>query len=237
MKFKFYVLIFLSLGGLFLYYNNVSKTIIPEDIEYCNKLTHLSLSDIHAEDMSLDSQVNFIHHIQCDIIKYSRHEQIPFGEPREPKNYYEQQRGFCFDRARVIEKALTIAGFETRHVAIFINEDRSKTSILDLRKKVLPSHAVTEVKTKAGWMYVGSNKCFISADSFNKTYSLEELRDKSFSNMNWKFNEEVIDNSFVNANAFYLYGLYSRNGMMFPPYIAVPEININEFISNFIHKY
>lgn len=237
MKLKYYLLAGVLSLGIFIYYNNVSKTISSDDIFYCNKLTNLDLEKLNVDKMSIDSQIKIIHKIQCDIINYSIHEQIPFKQAREPKNYYNLKKGYCFDRARVIEKALNIAGLKTRHIAIFINGDRSETTILDLRKKTMHSHAITEVKTKAGWMYVGSNKCFISADTKNKIYPIEDLRKVKIANIDWKYKDEVIDNTFINSNSIIIFGLYSRNGLMYSPYIAVPEINVSEFLTNFIHKY
>lgn len=68
----------------------------------------------------------------------------------------------CYDRSRTLDKALTYMGFKARYVFLLYRKDFPLFETLIRRGH--PSHAVTEVKTSRGWLYVDSNQAWIAVN-------------------------------------------------------------------------
>ena len=126
----------------------------------------------------------------------------------------------CFDRSRFIEETLNYFNYETRHAFIF----DFTHGLLALFTPRTPTHASSEVKTSKGWMAVDSNEKIILQRNFEKVFS-------------WRSKEGLIianDLSKTNLYArdvFVVYGLWSRNGKLFEPFIhGIPKLNVIEFL-------
>lgn len=106
--------------------------------------------------MTLKEELDLIRVIQFKVLNDIKgNDPIPNGSPREPYQLYESRSGLCFDRSRLLDKAYQFAGFESRHVYILfkLNTPFYKAFFT----KMHSSHAVTEVLTSRGWVYVDSN--------------------------------------------------------------------------------
>ena len=87
-------------------------------------------------------------------------EGIPDYEPREPQDLLKKRQGLCYDRSRTMDKAFDYIGLEARHVYLLYREDRGYLSAMMHYGQA--SHAITEVKTSKGWMFVDSNSEWIA---------------------------------------------------------------------------
>jgi hypothetical protein len=210
-----------------LWYHGVDNSLSAEDKKYIN----LILKDSHIPQKphsSYASQIATVRAAQAAVLmRAPKDMEIPSGRNREPKDLYTLEHGLCFDRSRVIEKTLRLLGFETRHIFFFKTEGANRFP-LKLFYSPLSSHAVTEVKTRKGWLVVDSNYKWISLKKDNTPVSIEEIRSSG--------NEieflEPLPNSIYHHISF-LYGLYSRHGKYYPPFNRIPDIHYGEFMDNF----
>ena len=232
---KQFVLIALTMliltTALLLSYHEVDNSLTHEDRQYIP----LYLSDIAPlpENPSYLDELNFIIAVQLSVLKRApRNEGLPLGQKREPKELYIAKSGWCYDRSRVIEKILRFSGFETRHIAIYSTEKTGST-IGSLMTPGVSSHAVTEVSTRNGWLIVDSNAAWISTDKNNQPLPIDRIG-RSIENavpIDWQ--KEPPADIYTRPFA-YVFGLYSRHGLFYPPYNAIPDINYGEFLQNFI---
>lgn len=181
--------------------------------------------------MHFEDQVDFIRNVQAAVLgEVPINAGIPHGQPREPDQLLTRGEGLCFDRSRFIEKALRLHGFETRHIAIYSTE-KTGSALVSLVTPQISSHAVTEVKTARGWLVVDSDEPWISLDKGYQPFSIQQLSEMG---------RDVITESLmappgisIYADSFtFMYGLYSRHGMFYPPYDRVPDIHVPEFAQN-----
>jgi len=179
---------------------------------------------------SFELELEIINYIQVQTLENTRNfNPIEHGLFREPKDIYNEQKGQCFDRSRLIEKMLTYVGLKNRHVFIF-----QSASYFDVfvKSRLSKSHAVTEVLTSKGWLLVDSNSTLLPVTS-REPISIFEAANGSLSEY-LKNKEETYEDIF-SGNFFYVYGLYSRHGMFHPPFVNyVPDINLLQFSSNFL---
>jgi hypothetical protein len=79
-------------------------------------------------------------------------------------------------------------------------------------------------------MVVDSNARWLSLDARGNPVSIEEMRrDAGAGRIAWKapFPAPIYGKPFT-----FVYGLYSRHGMAYPPYDAVPDVNYPELLEN-----
>ena len=150
---------------LFLSYFNVSKDLKSEDIPYIEfyleGIEIQNLSELQYED-----ELSLIKKIQSRLLEISPKGEIgiPHNQERRPKDLFQFGEGLCYDRSFTLELIFKKIGFSTRHVGLF-EDIPNQNSILDLTQKGISSHAITEVKTKKGWLIVDSNKNWLALDS------------------------------------------------------------------------
>jgi hypothetical protein len=141
---------------------------------------------------------------------------LPEEAAREPLDLLQARQGLCYDRARTVEKALTVQGFRVRHVFILYADGAGLLRALFTRGQ--PTHAVTEVRTSRGWLLVDSNEPFLALDRLGRPHAARQLP--------W-----VPDTLLPRPPAFQLPywaipGLYSRKGTLFWPYIRyIPNVH------------
>ena len=178
-------------------------------------------------------ELTFILSVQDAVLEIAPIDQgIPYNTDREPKDLFQAGFGLCYDRSRAIEKILFYGGFKTRHVAIYSKEGTG-SAIRSILTPGVPSHAVTEVKTRSGWLVVDSNQRWVSLDCNRMPVSIGEINN-NFKDICWDPNFVPVMNSIYSQDFVYVYGLYSRHGRFYPPYDFFPDINWGEFLNNLL---
>lgn len=202
--------------------HNVDIQVTPEDRHYLQRL----LPGIQLQRPSnYAGEIALIRQIQAQVIDQIPHAIIPnrFNRLIEPKDLYLLRHGECYDRSRTIEKALSAAGFEVRHINLYSTQNtHAIAALLTFRQD---SHAVTEVKTSRGWLVVDSNLKWISLDRASQPVGVKAIATE-FANL--KHPPSPIYQSFIPV-----IGLYSRHGRFYPPYNPFPDVNWLELLANF----
>lgn len=224
----------------------VDNSIKEEDSVYIKKFLDKGQVQPLRENRTYEDEVGFIRAVQRAVLHSVPHgNPLPSGKPREPKDIYEAiakgQSGACCDRSRLIEKILRKHRFETRHVFMCSTKDAWCKLTAWLCPKV-KNHAVSEVLTKEGWLVVDSNADWVSLDKQNHPYSMKSIqceRQILWEKPMCSDMKEICEGPFT-----FLYGLYSRCGKLYPPFIfcfpkpdiklcfPFPDINCCEFLYN-----
>ena len=207
-----------------------------------NVPTHLTPADKAALDIILQTvdfpsevtarnELSLIRDIQTAVFTYDRRKKIPHGQPREPQDYLAHGGGLCYDRSRTLEKALRYQGFSVRHVSIYANPD-NVSFLRILLQKGTPSHALTEVKTRLGWLALDPDVAWVAADDTGEVYAVREIsspavRDALPQSLSLHIRRLYTEEKIV------VYGLYSRHGKFYPPYNFIPDYNLRELMYNF----
>lgn len=219
--------------------HNVSKSITDEDREFIVKIVKNQGYDWFGieRQTSFEDEVQDIRDIQAAVLGISSvQKQIPSFRTREPKDMFELRHAQCSDRSRVMDKALRMAGFQSRIASVYKTDKTGSAikSLLSHDKSQVRSHSIVEVKTSRGWMIVDTNDTWIALNKDNKPISLEEWQHVD----NKKGYEWSSSNSgkiywLVNLRYTYVYGLYSRHGYFYAPYNRFPDVNWLEMLENF----
>lgn len=169
------IVVILSVGVV-LAFHNVSRDITGEDRLYVSKiLESAGYSGVSEKPESFSEQIDAILAVQDAVLRTTPvQKKIPPKRTREPKDLFLSDHAQCSDRARVIDKALRIQGFQTRYAAIFEAQDSGDLmAVFDSKAR---SHALVEVLTNKGWMMVDTNDRWVSLDSNDAPVSLAEWR-------------------------------------------------------------
>jgi hypothetical protein len=236
-KFSIPVLIVLLVAlGLWLKYNEVEVDVTPEDQAYAQVIMqHTGLPSImEPANRTYAQELQTIKAIQQGVLRTApANGGIPHGQNREPKDLCRIKIGLCYDRSRVIEKVLKVYGFETRHISVFLTETVGKSPLGAITSAGTPSHAISEVKTRHGWMVVDSNLPWIAVDASGEARSIEEIQESIKTQpISWPTGADKNMLIFYKVPFTYLLGLYSRHGGFYPPYNFFPDINWSEFAQN-----
>lgn len=230
-----YLLALMFIGiGLLLYYSRVSNEITSTDERYILRIMEeQGVQSLPAGNRSFEEEVAFIKAVQQAVMHTAdRPGYIPEQSTREPGDLYERRYGVCYDLSRVVEKMLRYNGFKTRHISIFQHQDGS-SALRTLSTRSVLSHALTEVFTQKGWLFVDSREPVIGLNAQGEPIDLERLREEGLRVLDWDAHNVFSHPSFFDNNYLIVYGLYSRHGQFYPPYNMVPDINWQEFIQNF----
>lgn len=136
----------------------------------------------------------------------------------EPSAFLDRGRGCCFDRSRLIEKAASYYGMEPRHVAIY-----NALSWRDMVRGGTPSHSTSEVQTSRGWMVVDSNSTALGLRTDGMPLDVPALASALRSADDRLEPGEYRD--YFHGEYRAVYGLYSRHGGFYPPYVRLPDID------------
>jgi hypothetical protein len=85
--------------------------------------------------------------------------------------------------------------------------------------------------TRKGWIVVDSNDPWVSLDAAGSAVSLSQIKSNADRHERLKWRQQV-PNTIYEQRFTFLYGLYSRHGMLYPPYDFIPDINYPEFVQN-----
>jgi hypothetical protein len=227
------LLLVLVLAGLTLKYNEVDDALTREDIAALASLLGPAANWPTEKPRLGDwpTQLAQIKKIVSQVYDATpSNAAIPNGLPREPKDVLQNKGGVCYDRSRLIEKALASQQFKVRHVALY-RQDRHSSKLASLFVPQVKSHAVSEVRTERGWMLIDSLDGWIALDARANPLSAQQLAtnaDSNFSHLQAASTPEFYKQSFL-----YVYGLYSRHGNFYPPFTPIPDLNYRQFLDNF----
>lgn len=204
---------------LFLY-GNKSVFNSQVDIQYIQKFVkdwqlNPNVQSVHQ---NFETEINFIHALQESVVLNVKSEEIALSCFGDVPYYYKNLKGLCYDRAVLMEKILSYYGFSFRHIYAYFGKNGEMPSKLSIFKKGLASHALFEVKTKKGWMVMGTNADWIGITNKNEVLTIKELREKAkLGTLDLKYKEHTIDPFWKvsGANFRFIYGLYSRHGNFF----------------------
>jgi len=178
----------------------------------------------YSPPASLESyalQLAYIRAVQQAVLHCATgNDGIPQGFPREPADLLRRGSGLCYDRSRVIEKMLRFGGLQTRHCALY-HRAAGASALQTLIDPHSDSHAVTEVRTSAGWLVVDSNEAWLSLDCGGRPQPIAAVH-------TWQRPLPA----FYRQPFVCVYGLYSRHGRFYPPYNAVPDLHWPELLAN-----
>jgi len=191
----------------------------------------LAATVIDAAPATYEDEIDLILAVQDAVLRAAPvHDGIPLGKAREPKDLYEARAGLCYDRSRTIEKLLRLAGFETRHVAVYaVTENENALSALLTPRG--QSHAVTEVLTRRGWILVDSNRRWAGLSANGEPVSIAQVAERQAPPDRSDRIPDPIDPIFT-ADFTFVYGLYSRHGKFYAPYTPIPDVNWAELLDN-----
>jgi len=213
-------------------FNEVNSDISEEDTQYIPNYLNLPRTDAN---ISYEEELELISKIQDAVLTVAPLKDndlgIALGRTREPKDLWEEAHGLCSDRSRVIEKILVFHGFKTRHISAYF-VDGDTTPMEALLTPGSPSHALTEVKTKKGWLLVAPNHRWLSIDENQNPVSIAMVKRANDVGRKVKWARGKPADDIYYRKFVYLYGLYSRHGYFYPPFNIVPDINWNEFSDN-----
>jgi len=163
------------------------------------------------------SQLDYIMRIQKAVVHSVRHDSIAFDSVGIVRCYFNERRGQCFDRSVLLEKFFMEAGFKIRHIYTFFKHGGGPIASSAFFKKGLSSHAMFEIKTKEGWMAVGTNSDWIGLQKDGTVLTLPEVRDRiNDGSLDLKYKAEVkepfFDEVHLKGSFKVVYGIYSRHG-------------------------
>ena len=92
------------------------------------------------------------------------------------------------------------------------------------------SHALTEVRTRRGWMIVDSKTRWAGLTADGRPIDLREVREKA--DQRWSEAVRAPLPEIYGAPFTWVYGLYSRHGRFYPPYNPIPDVNWAELAQN-----
>jgi hypothetical protein len=213
------LLTLVTLGVFFL--NSKSINISKEDDIYLQKFLHdwqihTTPKEVHR---SFETELTFISLIQDSVLSNITGEQIPHAYFGNVRWYYENRQGICYDRAVLLEKILLFYHFPFRHVYIYFGENKTP-EFTDFFKKHITSHAALEVKTKKGWMAVGTDGNWLGITRDGRLLNYFDVRKQLEATLGTAEGEKpiTIGSSLFNDRGYkfrIVYGVYSRHGDFF----------------------
>ncbi len=144
----------------------------------------------------------------------------------EPAAFLSRRVGCCYDRSRTIEKALAHYGFAVRHLAV--HATRRYPAPLNYVAPGVQSHSISEVETSQGWMVVDSNAAWVAVSDEGRPLDARALRTAL------RDGEDVhgVPDGYFGGRYTIAYGLYSRHGGFYPPFVGVPDVDWDQLHHN-----
>jgi hypothetical protein len=200
------VLLITLMCGLVVAASHVSDRVRPADRD----VIELVVFEENEEWPPVEDEIEFVKRLQRKVLKL-----VPIGEgialrsPREPADVLRAGQGLCFDRSRLMKKALLSRGLTVRTVYLVYFSGRESVTGEILRSGA-STHQILEVKTARGWVFVDTNYPWIGY-SGSQTIIGQQYN--------------PLDRPHVAIR-----GLYSRHGLFYPPYNRLPDVNYPEFL-------
>jgi len=208
--------------ALVLFMALASYTNVPTDVTPLDQQTFAEIGIVKpVAPLSFEQEIALIRKVQAVIfIRAPFGDGIPEYEEREPSDLMRAGHGLCYDRSRAFDKAFGYLGFESRHVYLLYKENQSLIGALFHYGQ--SSHAVTEVKTSKGWLFVDSNTPWIALNRNGEPVNADDV---------WRrFNEFENAPTYLRDPWWAIRGMYSRKGHLYAPYVPFPEFNWVDFL-------
>lgn len=221
-----------GLGAAFLAWNDVPSEPTAEEVWAAADLMEQANGswERFSPPSGFDEELDLIFAAQDAVLSAAPiDEGIPLGQRRELDELVETGRGLCYDRSRAIETVLRLFGMRVRHAAIY-STAKTKSAIRSLLKPGVSSHALTEVRTERGWMVVGSNVRWVGLSAEGQVFDLKQVRRCPGVPLSKRVKAPMPD--ILKRPFTWVYGLYSRHGLFYPPYIPVPDVDWRELLYN-----
>ncbi len=230
--------LFLAAIIFFCWYINVPKSVSSHEkiaiqtfLGSVNGADQFYINEVQFDDLSFEDQVKQLQLLSETLLdSFPQGVAVPKNQNRSLRALLKNKEGQCYDRSYVFEAILRTKGAQTRHAYVF--ETHSDESALQLlRKKKVKTHAVSEVKTKKGWIVVDPNVDWISLSATGEPKSLDCICENRES-IQWDqpiFGDHI---QLYSGNCRVVYGLYSRHGRFFAPFNPIPDVNFRELAFN-----
>lgn len=214
--------------ALFIKINNVSLVSKKSDKEFIDNFlskNNLSLAANATEIQKLE----FVKEVQNIVLLEVKHKYngIPKNTERSIEKILIGRVGECYDRSYLIERILYYKGFDVRHASIYYKV-KNKGLIKTLLAGNSTSHATTEVKINNKWILVDSNTSQADLPISFET-NLKSIQENKVQ-LDANNNDLLIR---FDRDYYIIYGMYSRHGCFYPPYIPIPDFNFQQLFYNF----
>jgi hypothetical protein len=142
-----------------------------------------------------------------------------------------RRRGCCYSRSRVIEKALVDYGFEVRHVSVFA----AGLPWYAYAGAGVSSHSTSEVRSSRGWLLIDTSlPPFVAVDAAGVPHSARDLRRLKAESLLHQTGFADLPTSMMDGNYVLVYGMYSRHGGFFAPFVPLPDMDWRMFLYNLL---
>jgi hypothetical protein len=228
----FALLTFATLIGALLKCSEVNDALAPEDIPALRQILGASVTWPVSPDLndSWEAQRASIQRtVKLVSVAAPNRRHIPEGQTREPADVIRNGGGVCYDRSRLLEKALQAQGLKIRHVALYRHVQGMNGLQLLFTKRTI-SHAVSEVLTLRGWIVIDPIDGWIALDAHLNPLSIVQLAERAANHE--KSDWSGHSSHFFDEPFMWIYGLYSRHGMFYPPFNAIPDVNYRQLMDN-----
>jgi len=218
----------------FLAWNDVPSKIAPLDVKTAVALMAPNRTSDPAvpfvKPQGFEAELALIIAVQDAVLRAAPiDEGLPLDETRELSELVKAGRGLCYDRSHAIETILRLHGMETRHVAVYSTETTA-SALRSLLTPQVSSHALSEVLTERGWIAVDSNYRWIALTADGEPYDLGKMRQNP--NVAWSKTIKGRMAPIFKEDYTWVYGLFSRHGRFYPPFIPFPDIKLSELRHN-----
>lgn len=231
MKKKYFFILIIFFLILSYYLTSSSYKLTDNDIKEINFI----LKDINITKSTSkpSSGIDLIKKINLHLFKLSStidkssYFGIPINESRSFSKWIKFTSPWCFDISRAAEEIYHYLGFNVRHVSVYHNKfDNLFISLFSY----VNSHALLEVETDKGWMAVDPHMGIAFIDTFGNPVQTTDIIK---SNLNYNKTSKM--HSIFLKKHIVIYGLFSRHGGYYEPFVPFPDIIWSQFLtlSNF----
>lgn len=183
---------------------------------------------------SYEEEIAAIRAVQDAVLQVAPlNEGIPLDETREPADLLLWRQGLCYDRSRTIEMALELLRIETRHVTVYAT-DAAGSALRALIQPGIESHAVTEARTRRGWIAIDPNQRWLSLDATGAPVAVAQIAAHVAGAGRWSPDSAAAPHAIFTKPFTYVYGLYSRHGRFYPPMDSLPDVNWLDALDNLV---
>jgi hypothetical protein len=194
-------------------------------------IARLDLDEACARTESYEGELACVRALQATMLAAAPEVECVhvWGEvSHEPDAFLARRKGCCYDRSRLVEKALAFYGFEVRHLSLHRLRLPPPFGYL----QSVPSHSTSEVRTRRGFMVVDSNRPYYAVDRDGDPLDAVALR-AALRDPARRAGLGEVPGDYFDGDYTVFYGLYSRHGGFYPPFAPVPDIDWAQVWANF----